>query len=402
MDKSLLIRFFQYECSITERKKVIAWLSDPSNDFLIVEWMHESWELIHNIDHDEYLDEPDIKRMWLNVRAQIIKEKPLLSIPAKYLITPFFSNTNFRRIFSIAAVFIFLIGGYHFYTHSFTNLKGFNNKQTISQKNDIAPPAKNNAILILANGKKIDLDNSGQGMLANEDGINVVKSGNDEIVYNGSNSNKLEYNTLSLPKGSKPIKLVLADGSLVWLNSASSITYPTVFIGTDRKVQITGEAYFEVSKNASMPFYVLKEGKAIVKVLGTHFNVNTYDDENKIKVTLLEGSVIVNNGSKKNIIKPGEQAEISENNIQIQSGIDIEEVMSWKNGEFYFNETDLKSIMRQIEKYYNIEVEYKDNVNYRFYAKIDRQVNLSEVLKKLELTNLVHFKIESNKITVMK
>jgi ferric-dicitrate binding protein FerR (iron transport regulator) len=204
-----------------------------------------------------------------------------------------------------------------------------------------------------------------------------------------------------LPKGSKPIRLVLADGSLVWLNAASSITYPTAFIGQERRVSITGEAYFEVSENKAMPFFV-EHNQLLVKVLGTHFNVNTYENEASNKVTLLSGLVDVGNGKVNRRLLPGQQASVSTAGFSVKENTDTDEVMAWKNGQFYFGGSDIKSIMKQIERYYDVEVEFRDEVPYQFVAKISRDVNVSAFLEKLELTNLIHFKIEGKKIIVMK
>jgi ferric-dicitrate binding protein FerR (iron transport regulator) len=166
---------------------------------------------------------------------------------------------------------------------------------------------------------------------------------------------------------------------------------------------ITGEAYFEIKKNASMPFIVKQANKdAEVRVLGTHFNINTYDDEAFMKITLLEGKVDVSANHNHLLLKPGEQAQVSSSVLKKSGDINISEVMAWKNGTFYFDGDDIKTIMRQVEKWYNVEIIYQDDINYSFVAKISRDVNASQLFKILELTDLVHFKIEGNKITVMK
>ena len=278
------------------------------------------------------------------------------------------------------------------------------NEKPARFKHDIAAPAGNKAVLTLADGSKVYLDSAGSGTLATQGHMKIAKKSNGEIVYTGTaaaTASSVTYNTLSLPKGSKPVHLVLSDGSVVWLNAASSVTYPTAFIGNERKVTVTGEAYFEVAKDPAMPFYV-SHSDVVVKVLGTHFNINTYNDDEKVKVTLLEGIVNVSSGLKNEQLKPGQQASFSENSIQLIKSVDLDEVMAWKNDQFYFTGTDIKTIMHQIERYYNVEVQYNDNVPYKFVAKISRDVSVSRFLEKLELTNLVHFKIEGNKIIVSK
>ncbi|MEP7141410.1 MAG: FecR domain-containing protein [Ferruginibacter sp.] len=270
-------------------------------------------------------------------------------------------------------------------------------------KNDVKPPSGNKAILKLADGRLIQLDSSGVGTLAVQGSMQVTKLADGRITYNGEAGEKIVYNTLSVPRGSTPVKLVLGDGSEVWVNVASSITYPTAFAGRERKVEITGEAYFEITKNKEMPFVVKRmNDDAQVQVLGTHFNVNAYDDEASMKVTLLEGAIDVSKSGIHNVLKPGQQAMIENQMIKLINDVDLEEVMAWKNGRFYFEGADIKTIMRQIEKWYNIRVTYQSEIKYSFVAKISRDENASEILQILELTDMVHFKIEGDQITVTK
>lgn len=271
---------------------------------------------------------------------------------------------------------------------------------------DVAAPKINRAVLTLTSGQKIVLDSTGNGTLAMEGNVSVVKKESGLIVYEGEND-EMAYNTLSVPRGSRPLKLALADGSMVWLNVASSITYPVSFTGKERKVEISGEAYFEVAKNSAIPFIVKKSNSDMeVRVLGTHFNINSYDDEQQIKVTLLEGSVQTYSNGQSAILKPGEQASLSHSSQKSQSipvlTADLEEVMAWKDGRFYFEGSDMKTIMRQLEKWYDVELQYEAEIKYSFVAKISRDVNVSEVLKIFELTDLVHFRIEGKKITIVK
>ena len=272
-------------------------------------------------------------------------------------------------------------------------------------KSDVAPPANTKAVLTLADGSRISLDSISNGTLAVQGKMNVVKQADGLIVYQGAAAKTIGYNTLTVPKGSKPMKLLLVDGSQVWLNVASSITYPTAFTGKERRVKINGEAYFEVAKNPGMPFYVTHQD-VNVKVLGTHFNVNTYDDEKEIKITLLEGAVHVSKGNENSVLKPGQQAEVnnssSDAGIKVLNDVNEEEVMAWKNGRFYFNGADIKTIMRQIEKWYNVDVEFHSDIKYSFVANISRTKNVSELLNILQLTDLVHFEINGNKIIVIK
>ena len=402
MDINLLNRFLNNDCSDLEKQEVEAWLLNPNNDELISKWMAKHWDNTNSIENttNENLNYTKIRAI---IQARIGLHRNSDRKNAKVVILDFIKNNKpLRYVAAAVIIFSFITNLYFLFSSNRNAERGITGIEKRVGPLDIAPPKSTNAVLTLANGQKIQLDSVGKGILATEGTVKVAKNELGEIVYSESaKTNSISYNTMSLPKGSKPMRLVLSDGSLVWLNAASSVTFPTAFIGSERKVSITGEAYFEVAHNASKPFYVSHDD-ITVRVLGTHFNVNTYQDESNIKVTLLEGSVNVLKGNNTARLKPGEQVVVTKDKISLITNIDLEEVMSWKNGQFYFKGTELKSIMRQIEKYYNVEVEFKDDINYEFYAKMDRNINVSEFLKKLELTNLVHFKIEGNKITVMK
>lgn len=270
------------------------------------------------------------------------------------------------------------------------------------KKNDIAPPQSTKAILTLSNGNKIILDSSSSGTLAVQGSVRIKKMANGQIVYRGTND-EVQYNTLTNPRGSKVVSLTLADGSKVWLNAASSLRYPTAFIGNERKVEITGEAYLEVAHNPSRAFIVSK-GNISVRVLGTHFNVNAYDDEKTVNITLLEGKVRVSNtdSRKDKIIMPGEQAQLSKDgNIELNNSVDLDEVMAWKNGLFSFKGADIETIMREAARWYNVNVVFEKPVNEKFYAEVSRNTSVSTLLKMLEETKAVQFKIEGKTIIVM-
>jgi hypothetical protein len=284
-------------------------------------------------------------------------------------------------------------------------------------KNDVRAPAVNKALLTLGNGKTVVLNSVSNGLLAQQGNAMVSKLSNDKITYNANNNGtaQIQYNTLTVPKGSKPVQLVLADGSEVWLDVASSITYPTAFSGKERKVEITGEAYFQVAPlpikggNGRVPFIVsvssaLANRKGVeIRVLGTHFNVNAYDDEHSMKVTLLEGAVKVERrGSESLNIRPGEQAQINvQGKMELNKEVDVDEVMSWKNNWFNFNSLTVPEIMQQIERWYDVSVTYQGKPgNKHFSGIVSRNNNVSEVLKIMEQAG-IKFKIEGRNITVM-
>jgi transmembrane sensor len=284
-------------------------------------------------------------------------------------------------------------------------------------------PGKEGAILTLADGRTVVLDSLGNGIIATQSSTQVVlKDG--QLVYKPltTDDSRLTFNTMTTPRG-RQYQLILPDGSKVWLNAASSITYPTAFTGSERKVSITGEAYFEVAKisspstggdrgEARMPFIVDVAGRGSVEVLGTHFNINAYDDEGDIKTTLLEGKVKVfaekqlptPDSRLPTVLSPGEQAQMNDHSslIRVVKNVDVEEVMAWKNGHFHFNDTDLKTMMRQLSRWYDIEVKYAGHVPAdRFSGKVSRSFNLMQVLKMLEFSDL-DIRIEGRALIVGK
>ncbi len=277
-----------------------------------------------------------------------------------------------------------------------------------SLKNDVAPGG-NKAVLTLADGTTIILDNASNGTLSHQGNSKVQKLSNGLLAYtiNGNQvteNDEAFYNTISTPRGGQ-YQVTLADGTKVWLNAASSIRFPVVFSGFERKVVITGEAYFEVAKNKAMPFKVLANN-AEIEVLGTHFNVNAYDDEPSLKTTLLEGSVKISVpqsafGQTAKYLEPGQQAGILKSGkISVSNDADLEETMAWKNGRFQFESSDLNAILRQIARWYDVDIVYRGNVNLHFTGQLTRNDYVSKVFEKLELTGEVHFKIEGKKIIV--
>lgn len=266
-------------------------------------------------------------------------------------------------------------------------------------KNDVLPGGEK-AILKLSDGSSIVLDDAQNGALAHQGNTDIIKV-NGRINYstNGTSS-EVMYNTITTPKGGK-YQVQLPDGSEVWLNSGSSLYFPTAFIGKERRVELSGQAYFEVAKNRQMPF-IVKVKKAEIQVLGTHFDVMAYNDENTIKTSLLEGSVKFVSGHNQRVLKPGQQSQLStDGQVKVLNNINAEEVLSWKSGVFHFNNADVETVMRQLSRWYDVDVIYKSKPTERFFAKIPTNTKLSDVLMALELTGKVHFQIDGRKVIVM-
>lgn len=266
-------------------------------------------------------------------------------------------------------------------------------------------PGTSKATLTLANGTKIDLNSTATGVIAQQANISIHKNSNGLLVYTIGDRNTATgltssaHNTISTPMGGQ-YEVVLPDGTHVTLNAASSLTYPVAFTGSERTVDMIGEAYFEVAKDKARPFRV-RSGIQTVTVLGTHFNINAYTDEAVIKTTLLEGSVEVTAGGNKGLIAPGQQTIVQpKSGTLYEQIVNTDKEVAWKNGVFSFDGDDLKTIMRQVSRWYNVDIAYTGNLTKeQFYGEISRSSKLADVLKIMELNN-VHFDIDGRKITV--
>lgn len=301
------------------------------------------------------------------------------------------------RMTGIAAAIALMVLSLYFFNHK--NDEGAHSDNlTVQDQN----PGSFGATLTLANGKKIKLSDAAKGEIAKEAGISVTKTADGQLVYEIKETagNPDQINTLSTAKGETYI-LTLPDKSKVWLNAASSLTYPaSLNEHGKRRVKLEGEAYFEIFKDKAHPF-IVQTANQEVEVLGTHFNVNSYKDEPGIATTLLEGSVKVTAGGSLKIIKPGEQAINKSGTMEVRK-VDLEDVVDWKNGDFYLNHMDFKIAMRKIARWYDMEIIYDKNVpdNMESGGWISRDKPLSTVLKSIEASGLVKFKVEGRKIYV--
>lgn len=310
-----------------------------------------------------------------------------------------------RRRWIAAAVVILLAGSAYLL---FSRGNGPRQEQADTDRHiamDVQP-GKQGAILTLANGRRVVLDSMGNGLVATQNGAAVILE-NGRLTYNRAQAktDEITFNTMTTPKGRK-FQLVLPDGTKVWLNAASTLTFPTAFTAGERNVSVTGEAYFEVAKNAAIPFKVTINDQEKIEVLGTSFNVHAYADERSMHTTLLEGSVRVISENEKVLLRPGELAAVSHSNpgssgINIQKA-NIEKVMAWKNDLFDFENATLAEVMNEISRWYDIDVVYEKGVPaFEFGGKIRRDLTLANLLKFLEGAG-VHFRIEAGrKLIVM-
>lgn len=305
----------------------------------------------------------------------------------------------FYKYIAAAVVFIAFISGFLYFSKD--NVIEPNKLIVKGNKIDVLPGV-DKALLILSDGSKIVLDDAKNENIVEKAGLVISKTTDGQLLYKVSStlpkSATIAYNTISTSKGNQ-YQILLPDGTKVWLNAASSLKYPEVFTGNERKVILSGEAYFEVAKNKDMPFIVQTRNQD-VQVLGTHFNINSYSDEQSIKTTLLEGAIKVTNANFSKILKPGEQSLVENNglgNINVIKNIDVDSEIAWKKGLFSFNNVALKTILIQLERWYDIKIDYQSIPDKRYNGMVPRKSNLSEVLHMLELTGNISFKIEEGR-----
>jgi ferric-dicitrate binding protein FerR (iron transport regulator) len=373
----------------------------------------ETEELMALLERDETpVGDAIVKRIDAQLPTTVVTEQwaPVFEkifsvdrkIPRRRLLMPLF------RWAAAAVILITLsVGGWLYFSGGWDK---DSNKALYA--NDIQPGG-NDAILTLADGSEISLTDAGKGKLLETAGVSIVKLADGQLMYTANEEpektgTEVTYNTITTPRGGQ-YQVNLPDGSKVWLNAASSIKFPTSFAPQkERRIELSGEAYFEVAKNKRQPFKVLtpsseKDRMQEIEVLGTHFNVNAYEDEPETKTTLLEGSVRVSvpvSGAAAQLL-PGQQSIMKNGALQTVN-VDTEEAVAWKNGNFIFAGEGIESIMRKISRWYNVEVVYQGKIQPNNYiGTVSRFSDVSEVLGILELTKAVHFKIEGRRITVM-
>jgi transmembrane sensor len=381
---ALYEKYMSGQCTADEKK-----LLDTYRDEMTL--AEEGWD-------DDLVKEEDVRtRIWqrLNDHRKIV-QLPSRKV-AKY------------RWLQVAAVFVAVLFAGIFFIQRKKNHETGTVKLTNKEQKTILPGG-NKAYLTLANGSRIVLDDAQTGKLATRPGVTVSKTGNGMLVYHFTNSNNNtaaattpEFNTITTPRGGQ-YQVVLEDGTRVWLNAASSIKFPQAFTGVTREVELTGEAYFEVAKNKAKPFIVQANGTK-VQVFGTHFNINAYGDNNNVTTTLLEGSVRMSSGSSAVMLAPGQQGDAATNGASIKvSPADIQQTMAWKNGLFIFHDLNITEVMKQVGRWYDVDVEYRDDEvkNNEFGGTISKYKNINELLDVMVLTRSIHYKIEGRRVIIMK
>ncbi|SDE04786.1 FecR family protein [Mucilaginibacter pineti] len=404
----LFEKLVKNECTEKEADQLLELLSDRSYDGFFRQLAEEQ---LKQTEYDPTTDEVSGELLNRQLEAILNADQPSKKVNKKNV-------WQLHRWYIAAGMLLFLaIGAYVFKKDTSKELLTDNHQQKISA-------GGNKAVLILSNGKRINLADAANGAIAAQANFTIKKTKEGMIVYQANAASETTdpatdqplFNTITTPDGGQ-YQVVLPDGSKVWLNAASSIKFPTRFASNERLVELTGEAYFEVvkvlahkekvNKTGKLPFVVLSNRQRI-EVLGTRFNVNDYHEENSVKTTLLEGSVKVNalTGDDQHaainavMLKPGQQSDLDRSNFKV-SAADTAAATAWKNGFFQFDNEDIHVVMRKISRWYNIEVDYQGDMRGKsFSGVISKYTNVTEVLKMLQLTESVSFTIKGHKITV--
>ena len=383
--QDLLKRYLEGQCSVREGEELFAWLASSEARRPLLEALGRAFEALPAGSGGEVSEETSERireRLMRKVRRQPVRLRVVW-------------------IGAAAALVVLALGTYTWKTYTRPSAAPAPGTAHAHASAQDVGPGGNKALLTLGDGRTIALDSVADGQLVQQGGAGVVKVGEGQLAYKaGSVQAAILYNTISTPRGGQ-YQVVLADGTRVWLNASSTLRFPTAFSGKERRVALQGEGYFEVAPDRDKPFRVTV-GAMTVDVLGTHFNVMAYTDEREVATTLLEGAVRVTAGSASGLVGPGQAALLDPGAGQINvHTADTEAAVAWKNGYFRFDGVDLPVVMRQLSRWYDVDVTYqgKQDKTYEFVGTVARSANLSSVLKVLEI-NGVQVKIVGKKLIV--
>lgn len=408
--RDLIIKHLKEEITEDEYQELQSWVHRSEANYTLFNQLTDAHSL------EELIKESDVrtnilKKIETRLAAAGREEAKII-----YLAPPVHHSRAWLYA-AAACLLIIITGGYFWFTR--LSHPALAEHTASPSKNDVAPGG-DKAVLTLANGSTIVLENAANGNLTVQGASHVTKDKNllaytanastgstsGDAYRNTSSAGKtsasaIVYNTLTTPRAGQ-FRLSLPDGSKVWLNNASSLRYPTAFSGKDREVTLTGEAYFEIAKDVAKPF-IVRVNELSINVLGTSFNVMAYGDDPAVKTTLLTGKVALATGSRQSTLAPGEQAVINkEGNWKIAKGVDVDEAIAWQRGYFHFSQENIGGVLRQLGRWYDVEVVFTIPVpDYTFDGEIDRSLSLSSILKHLEKKDL-HFQIDGKKLIVSK
>ena len=392
----LFSRYFNKTIEEEERKELMLLLNDPANEEQVKTLMEETFQVFES--KESVLGEAQRKQLFTSIMAADAVDVKGPHVAGK-------PRLLWRRMAAAAAVLLLFGAGFYWLAASRppapVTIAG-------NSKSDVLPGG-NKAVLLLGDGSRVTLDSTGSQVI--RQGNATVNQLGGRLLYAANNAAGVTYNTLTTPPGGQ-FRVTLPDGSNVWLNSASSLRYPTAFTGNERVVELNGQGYFEIAQNASQPFLVKVRKKKEagetnthpmeVQVLGTHFDIMAYADEYTIKTTLLEGAVKVKQGTAQATLEPGQQAVLNNgsNALSVQT-TDVNQAVAWKAGFFEFTNTDLATIMRQIARWYDVEVVFQNkHPSEHFFGRISRNLPLSDILHLLG-ENGLHFTMDGKKVVVL-
>jgi transmembrane sensor len=397
----LLTGHLKGDLSPSQQEQLNLWIAQSERNRLLFESIDDEEQLKKLVlqfhqEEDEDNESIILQKIRQGMDAVVIPVTPVRRLPAR-------SSWGWVAALAIVTTGV---GGYIW----------MNNQKrqpvTVAEQPLDIPPGKDGAILTLADGSQVVLDTLGNGVIATQNGTQIVLKNGALSYAKDAGKATAVYNHLSTPKG-RQFKLVLPDGTRVWLNAASSLKYPTVFEGNQRRVEVSGEVFFEVAQNHHQPFYIDVNNQAQIRVLGTQFNVNAYSNEAMIKTTLVDGGIQIKPGTESDpnsyiTVKPGQQAQIRQagnatyqQTVNLLNNANVNKAIAWKSGIFDFEDASLEEVMRQVERWYDIEVVYEKGIpNLNFGGKMGNDVSLSGLLKSLEESE-VHFRVEGRKLIVL-
>ncbi|HAL52342.1 MAG TPA: anti-sigma factor [Sphingobacterium sp.] len=372
--KLLFERYLNNHASREETAELFQYFQDTNNKEALEQMIENQLE---SRDKEELIDKMILDRVFGKIDLDTEPQN--------------FKSPTWYKTTGVAAAIILIIS----ISYLFLNRSTYNDHTAT-----ISEPGRDKATLVLSSGKTIVLEDVANGKLTEEIGTTIEKTEKGGINYKieGNTDVRIAMNLLNVPKGGQ-FQITLSDGTKVWLNSNSSLKYPSAFSTSERRVELTGEAYFEVSKNKQKPF-IVETSLQKVEVLGTKFNINAYDDESSTQTSLAEGSVRVSCKNNTTLLKPGQQSTLTDQNIAVRS-INLDQVLDWKNGDFNFSNNNLKEIMRKISRWYNIEVIFEGPISQETYvAQISRKKRLNDVLRALQLSGSIKYNIRNNKLYI--